>query len=54
MRDCSSSPYADSGLVIGSCWDESLVGTNGIGTGLAAGQPLIIHRDEHFSAATPC
>lgn len=42
------SPYADSGLVNGSCWDESLVGTNGIGTGLAAGQPLIIHRDEHF------
>lgn len=42
------SPYADSGLVIGSCWDESLVGTNGIGTGLLAGQPLIIHRDEHF------
>lgn len=42
------SPYADSGLVIGSCWDESLVGTNGIGTGLMAGQPLIIHRDEHF------
>ena len=42
------SPYSDSGLVIGSCWDESLVGTNGIGTGLAASQPLIIHRDEHF------
>lgn len=42
--------YADSGLVIGSCWDESLVGTNGIGTGLAACQPLIIHRDEHFLA----
>jgi transcriptional regulator of acetoin/glycerol metabolism len=42
------SPYADSGLVIGSCWDESIVGTNGIGTGLAAQQPLIIHRDEHF------
>lgn len=42
------SPYADSGLVVGSCWDESIVGTNGIGTGLAACQPLIIHRDEHF------
>ena len=42
------SPYADSGLLIGSCWDESLVGTNGIGTGLAAREPLIIHRDEHF------
>lgn len=45
------SPYADSGLVIGSCWDESLVGTNGIGTGLAAGQALVIHRDEHFLAS---
>lgn len=45
------SPYADSGLVIGSCWGESLVGTNGIGTGLAAGQPLIIHREEHFLAS---
>ena len=43
--------YADSGLVVGSCWDESLVGTNGIGTGLAACQPLIIHRDEHFLAS---
>ena len=40
--------YADCGLVVGSHWDESLVGTNGIGTGLASGSALIIHRDEHF------
>jgi transcriptional regulator of acetoin/glycerol metabolism len=44
----SGSAYADSGLIVGSRWDESLVGTNGIGTGLASGSALIIHRDEHF------
>jgi transcriptional regulator of acetoin/glycerol metabolism len=44
----TGSAYADSGLIVGSRWDESLVGTNGIGTGLASGSPLIIHRDEHF------
>jgi len=44
----TGSAYADSGLIIGSRWDESLVGTNGIGTGLASGSALIIHRDEHF------
>jgi transcriptional regulator of acetoin/glycerol metabolism len=44
----TGSAYADSGLIIGSRWDESLVGTNGIGTGLASGCALIIHRDEHF------
>ena len=44
----SGSVYADSGLIVGSHWDEALVGTNGIGTGLASGRALIIHRDEHF------
>ncbi|HEY0288052.1 MAG TPA: sigma-54-dependent Fis family transcriptional regulator [Pseudomonas sp.] len=44
----TGSAYADSGLIVGSRWDESLVGTNGIGTGLASGSALIIHRDEHF------
>ncbi|MGN8275664.1 sigma-54-dependent Fis family transcriptional regulator [Pseudomonas sp. SMV71] len=42
--------YTQSGLVVGARWDESVVGTNGIGTTLAATQPLIIHRDEHFLA----
>ncbi|WP_426116960.1 sigma-54-dependent Fis family transcriptional regulator [Pseudomonas sp. DSP3-2-2] len=46
-----ASAYAESGLVIGARWDEALVGTNGIGTGIAARTPLIIHRDEHFLRA---
>jgi sigma-54 dependent transcriptional regulator, acetoin dehydrogenase operon transcriptional activator AcoR len=41
-------PYVRSGLVVGARWDESVAGTNGIGTTLAAAEPLIIHRDEHF------
>lgn len=43
--------YTQSGLVVGARWDESVVGTNGIGTTLAAAQPLIIHREEHFLAS---
>ncbi|OOW00753.1 sigma-54-dependent Fis family transcriptional regulator [Pseudomonas sp. MF4836] len=43
--------YTQSGLVVGARWDESMVGTNGIGTTLAAAQPLIIHREEHFLAS---
>ena len=30
--------YTQSGLVVGARWDESMVGTNGIGTTLAAAQ----------------
>lgn len=41
-------PYVRSGLVVGARWDESIAGTNGIGTTLAAAEPLIIHREEHF------
>lgn len=44
-------PYTRSGLVVGARWDESIAGTNGIGTTLAAAEPLIIHRDEHFLTA---
>ncbi|HCN44612.1 MAG TPA: sigma-54-dependent Fis family transcriptional regulator, partial [Pseudomonas sp.] len=45
------SPYIRSGLVVGARWDESIAGTNGIGTTLAAAEPLIIHRQEHFLAS---
>lgn len=44
----NSPTFTDSGLVVGSRWDEAVVGTNGIGTGLASATPLIIHREEHF------
>ena len=41
-------PYTESGLIVGARWDESIAGTNGIGTTLAAAQAMIIHREEHF------
>jgi len=36
------------GLCIGALWDERHEGTNGIGTCLAEGRPVTVHRDEHF------
>jgi len=36
------------GLWPGADWSESTVGTNGIGTCIAEGRPVTIHRDEHF------
>ena len=43
--------YTRSGLIVGARWDESIAGTNGIGTALASQQALTIHRQEHFLAA---
>ncbi|SMF66948.1 MULTISPECIES: sigma-54-dependent Fis family transcriptional regulator [unclassified Pseudomonas] len=42
--------YTRSGLIVGARWDESIAGTNGIGTALASQQALTIHRQEHFLA----
>ncbi len=36
------------GFRVGTCWSESLEGTCGVGTSLIDGQPLLVHRDEHF------
>jgi len=35
-------------LVAGGQWNEDAVGTNGIGTALASGQPAQVHASEHF------
>lgn len=43
--------YTRSGLIVGARWDESIAGTNGIGTALASAQALVIHRQEHFLSA---
>lgn len=43
--------YTRSGLIVGARWDESIAGTNGIGTALASQQALTIHRQEHFLAS---
>jgi len=36
------------GLWLGALWDERHEGTNGIGTCLAEGVPVTVHREEHF------
>jgi transcriptional regulator of acetoin/glycerol metabolism len=36
------------GLVSGADWSEAAQGTNGIGTCLTEGRPVIIHRDQHY------
>ncbi|MEE3504359.1 sigma-54-dependent Fis family transcriptional regulator [Acidiphilium acidophilum] len=35
-------------LVAGGHWREDVIGTNGIGTALATGQPAQVHASEHF------
>ncbi|MGJ4859824.1 sigma-54-dependent Fis family transcriptional regulator [Labrys sp. La1] len=37
-------------LAIGGKWTEDVVGTNGIGTALWAGEPVFVHAAEHFCA----
>lgn len=43
--------FSEAGLWTGTRWDEAHAGTNGIGTCLAEGRPVVIHRDQHFLAA---
>ncbi|WHZ18178.1 MAG: sigma-54-dependent transcriptional regulator [Rhodanobacteraceae bacterium] len=40
--------FRHAGLWLGARWDERHEGTNGIGTCLAEGQAITVHRDEHF------
>ena len=42
--------FDDWGLWLGAIWSEEMEGTNGIGTCLAEGRQVTIHRDEHFYA----
>lgn len=42
--------FIEAGLTDGSLWSEAEEGTNGIGTCLFEGQPVVIHRDQHFSS----
>lgn len=37
-------------LAVGGKWTEDVVGTNGIGTALFAGEPVFVHAAEHFCA----
>lgn len=40
--------FESAGLVTGADWSEAAQGTNGIGTCLTEGRPVIIHRDQHY------
>src|ERR1700691_4724457 len=40
--------FRQAGLTLGALWDERDEGTNGIGTCLAEGGPVTVHREEHF------
>ncbi|HEU4856109.1 MAG TPA: sigma-54-dependent Fis family transcriptional regulator [Rhodanobacteraceae bacterium] len=40
--------FQHAGLWLGARWDERHEGTNGIGTCLAEGSAITVHRDEHF------
>ncbi|TAN04538.1 MAG: sigma-54-dependent Fis family transcriptional regulator [Rhodanobacteraceae bacterium] len=40
--------FQRTGLWLGARWDERHEGTNGIGTCLAEGSAVTVHRDEHF------
>ena len=40
--------FRQAGLTVGALWDERHEGTNGIGTCLAEGAPVTVHREEHF------
>lgn len=42
--------FTEAGLDEGSGWSEAEQGTNGIGTCLFEGQPVIIHREQHFAS----
>jgi len=39
---------ADPGIVAGSCWQEALCGTNGLGTALASGRSVAVTGLEHY------
>ena len=40
--------FRQAGLSVGAQWDERHEGTNGIGTCLAEGGPVTVHREEHY------
>lgn len=42
--------FREWGLWQGNDWSEAVEGTNGIGTCLAEGRPVTIHREDHFFA----
>jgi len=49
-NDAYKNELRRAGLYLGACWSESEEGTNGPGTCIEDGQPITIHKAEHFRA----
>lgn len=47
-KPCDDPDFEACGLWTGTIWSEAATGTNGIGTCLAEGRSVTIHRDQHF------
>ena len=50
-RPAHDREFQENGLWTGTNWSEAAAGTNGIGTALALGHAVTIHRDQHFLSA---
>ncbi len=50
-RSAHDREFQENGLWTGTIWSEAAAGTNGIGTCLAEGRAVTIHRDQHFLTA---
>lgn len=50
-RSAHDREFQENGLWTGTIWSEAAAGTNGIGTCLAEGRAVTIHRDQHFLSA---
>ena len=51
VKQAEDRDFSAAGLSAGTNWSEAAVGTNGIGTCLAEGRAVVIHRDQHFLVA---
>ncbi len=50
-RSAHDREFQENGLWTGTIWSEAAAGTNGIGTCLAEGRAVTIHRDQHYLSA---
>ncbi|GAA4777959.1 helix-turn-helix domain-containing protein [Stakelama sediminis] len=50
ISDGDEAGFTAVGLAEGGRWGEDAEGTNGIGTCLFEGKPVVIHRDQHFAS----
>ena len=47
-KDKGSSDFEREGIVLGSCWDERLAGTNGVALAMSQNRPFTVRGQDHF------